>query len=180
MDNFEDFVFYTPETTSETTTKKKIIYNKPYGWDKKPKKKSKFLRFFTVMYEGIKGEQGMEPSDIRRFEGYVLDFKAIGAAIVVSFALGMLMMHSLGSENWTKDSEKYEKSFIDYTIEYFFPETIKDVDSSVKVVKPPYNNNTVIPVTPDVDSINQLIKKGDSIINSLINKHADTTKSISK
>lgn len=179
MDNFEDFVFYTPETTSETTTKKKIIYNKPYGWDKKPKKKSKFLRFFTVMYEGIKGEQGMEPSNIRRFEGYVLDFKAIGAAVVISFLLGMLMMRASGSEKWTKDSEKYEKSYIDYAIEYFFPETIKDVDSSVKVVKPPYNTN-VIPVSPDVDSINQLIKRGDSIINSLINKHADTTKSISE
>ncbi len=161
MDNF-DQIFYSE--TSTTSTTKKFNFDKPPGWNKKPKKKSKLSEFFRIMRGGIMRDD-MDASDHRKFDIWMLDIKITFLCSIFAIAMFSIVTSSaLGSEKYTEQKEN--KSLLDKAIEYVMgkePQVeIEPKKQMVVIVKDSLIN---------IDSVAYILRQSDSILNLV--RHMD-------
>ncbi len=165
MENFEDYIFYdegTTTTTSSSTTKKKMVmdYERPPGWNKKPKKKWKLFEFFRIMYSKFAGDD-LDDFEYRKYTLWMLDIKSttitLGFTITLFYAISSFNIY----EGYDPQNEE-KSSLLDKTIEHFMHK--EQQPEKVVVVKDSLVN---------IDSLAYLLQLSDSIIRAR-NARTDT------
>lgn len=160
MNDF-DQIFYS--TTTSTTKKEKFNFEKPPGWNKKPKKKYKLFEFFRIIYGALKGKE-MEPSDYRSLDIWLIDLKAILACVLFAIIMFYVVTSKLfSSTEYTEGAEK-NNTIMDKAIDYVIgKKKPKQKEPAVVIIKDSFVNID--------DSVAYILRQSDSILNVL--RHMD-------
>jgi hypothetical protein len=162
MENYsEDKIFYSDDftTTSSTTTKKKT---QPMFYDKVIIQKKR--KAISILIDGLTGKE-MEPSDLRRYDSYILDIKAASIAIFIGVAMFFIVAKSfVGSE---PASRKHDRTYIDMLIDWIAGKD--NSDEKIYNVPPPAPKEVVIikDSLVNIDSIAYIIQQSDSILKAV-------------
>jgi len=162
MDDF-DQIFYSE--TSTTSTTKKFNFDKPPGWNKKPKKKNKLSEFFRIMRGGLM-RHDMDPSDHRKFDIWFLDIKIlIFCTIFAIIMFNTVISTSFGSEKYTEGAENHT-TLLDQAIDYISKQQEPQVE-----IKPKQQVVIIKDSLINIDSVAYVLRQSDSILNLI--RHMD-------
>jgi hypothetical protein len=101
--------------------KKKFVYDKPEGWDKKPpimNMKEFKPKWWQILKDGLLNVD-MEPKYFLRYEGWMHELKIVCITVFVTFSLAyMLFRSSLMSTSAMNDKDNEKQSWFDKGMDY--------------------------------------------------------------
>jgi len=147
---------------------KKFNYDKPEGWDKKPKspllKTKEFkLTWWQILKTGLLGDD-MEPKYFMRYEGWMHELKTMCLTVLVTFSLAyMVFSSSLMSTSAMNDKENEKQTWFNKGLDYVMgkyddwrgikPMIVPDTIYQVAVVKDTLPTPVPLMTQQELDSI---------------------------
>jgi hypothetical protein len=153
-------------TTSTTSTRKPIQWDKPEGWDKKPSsniiKKYK-PKWWEILKAGITGDESLEPKYIVKYDNWMHELKVMCLTILSTFAIMYCIFHSpLMSTSVEDQGDEVGIGFLNRGIDYLADKYDEWQGKTVTITP-----DTVFQVRKDTVTMisnEELMKEVDSII----------------